>query len=95
MRKTVLTILGALLIAGSAVQMASASEYHARKAYRVPDAASQQLKFRGSYNQLNGPSYAAPLTSEEYRNQEDFGWSGRDPSRVGGMFPYFNGGSGS
>jgi hypothetical protein len=33
MRKTVLTILGASLIIGSAVQMATASEHHARKAY--------------------------------------------------------------
>ena len=42
MRKTVLTILGALLIAGSAVQMASATE-HVRKARRTPAAASQQF----------------------------------------------------
>jgi hypothetical protein len=69
-------------------QDASASRQHHA---RVRD----QSNFRGAYNQSNGPSYAAPLTSEEYRNQEDFGWTGRDPSRVGGMFPYFNGGSGS
>jgi hypothetical protein len=47
MRKTVLTILGALLIAGSAVQMATASEHHVRKAYRASIAASQQ--FRNAY----------------------------------------------
>ena len=44
MRKPVLTILGALLIAGSAVQMATASEHHVRKPYRAPIAASQQLR---------------------------------------------------
>jgi hypothetical protein len=59
MRNTVLTILGALLIAGSAVQMATASEHHVRKPYRAPIAASQQL--RNSNNSIegtaNGPRY--------------------------------------
>lgn len=55
MRKTVLTILGALLITGSAVQMATASEHHLRKAYRAPIAASQQLQqFRNSFNSIEG-----------------------------------------
>jgi hypothetical protein len=52
MRKTVLTILGALLIAGSAVQMASASEHHVRKAYRASIATSQQ--FRNAHNSIEG-----------------------------------------
>lgn len=41
-------VLGALLIAVSTIQMASAAEYHARKARRHWD-------FRSSYNQLNEP----------------------------------------
>jgi hypothetical protein len=52
MRKTALTILGALLIAGSAVQMATASEHHVRKAYRAPMAATQQ--FRNANNSIEG-----------------------------------------
>ena len=36
MRKTVLTILSALLIAGSTVQMTAAAERHTRKADRAP-----------------------------------------------------------
>jgi CHASE3 domain sensor protein len=52
MRKTVLTILGALLITGSAVQMATASEHHVRRAYRSPIAASQQ--FRNANNSIEG-----------------------------------------
>jgi hypothetical protein len=52
MRNTVLTILGALLIGGSAVQMATASEHHVRKAYRAPIAASQQ--FRNGFNSIEG-----------------------------------------
>jgi hypothetical protein len=39
--------------------------------------------YRGAYNQ-SAPFYANPLTNEERRNIEDFGFSGRDPSRVGG-----------
>jgi hypothetical protein len=39
--------------------------------------------FRGAYNQVTAPS----LTTEEGRNLEDFGFSGRDSSRVGGEDP--------
>jgi hypothetical protein len=43
-------------------------------------------RYRGSYNQLNEPFYATPQTQEQ-RNIENFGFSGRDPSRVGGEDP--------
>jgi hypothetical protein len=39
---------------------------------------------------LNGPSEATPVTEEDKRNIEDFGFSGKDPSRVGGENPYLN-----
>ncbi len=54
MRKTVLTIVGALLIAGSTVQMAAAAERHTRKAHRAPVPASQQ--FRNANDSLAWPS---------------------------------------
>jgi hypothetical protein len=76
MQKTALIIFGALLIAGSAVQMAAASEHHARA----------RSDYRRAYNQSNEPFYAAPQTRAG-RNIEDFGFSGRDPSRVGGEDP--------
>jgi hypothetical protein len=44
MKKTVLTILGALLITGSAVQMATASEHHLRKAHHAPISANEQFR---------------------------------------------------
>ena len=69
MRKTILTILGALLITGSAVQMAAATNYH------VTGQGHAHSDFRRSYNQVNQPFYAAPLTSAQYRNLEDFGVS--------------------
>jgi hypothetical protein len=44
---------------------------------------------RGAYDQLNGPSYATPraLDGEDKRDIESFGFSGRDPSRVGAEDP--------
>ena len=54
MRKTVPTILGALLIAGSTVQMTAAAERHVRKVERAPVATSQQL--RNANDSLAGPS---------------------------------------
>jgi hypothetical protein len=46
-------------------------------------------KFRGAYNQMSAPSFAVPSTQAE-RNIENFGFSGRDPSRVGGWDPNLN-----
>ena len=46
-------------------------------------------KFYRSYNQLNAP-YAGPLTKDEYWNLENFGTTGRDPSRIGGESPWLN-----
>ena len=43
--------------------------------------------YRGAYNQMGVPYYVVPGTNEYYRNIEDFGFSGRDPSRVGGEDP--------
>ena len=76
MRKTVLTILGALLIAGSAVQMATASEHHVRKAYRAPIAASQQ--FRNANNSVEGgaSTFCSTEPGNPYNPQTDYqAWS--------------------
>ena len=43
----------------------------------------EQHKFYRTYNQVNAP-YAAPLTNDEYWNLQNFGTTGRDPSRIGG-----------
>ena len=82
MRKNVITILGALLITVSAVQIAAASERHTLRAH-------DQFDFRNSFNQSN----EAPYEARERRNIENFGFSGRDPSRVGGWDPSLNPGS--
>ena len=72
MQKTVRTILGALLISGLAIQMATASEHH--------------TKFRRSYNQWNEPVVVIPPARYNW-DTYGFGFSGRDPSRVGGEDP--------
>lgn len=46
-------------------------------------------RFYGSYNQM-GPSLAPSRYSQEYRNFENFGFTGRDRSRVGGYSPNLN-----
>jgi hypothetical protein len=71
---------------GSMVQVATAAERQFRPAEDTP-AIAQDPYFRGAYDQWNGSSYGAPRTAEEERNLEDFGFSGRDPSRPGGEDP--------
>jgi hypothetical protein len=84
MRKTVLSILSTMLMAGSMVQVATAAERQFRPTEDTP-AFVQDPYFRGAYDQWNSSS--APLTAEEERNKEDFGFRGRDPSRPGGEDP--------
>jgi hypothetical protein len=51
--------------------------------------AYDRQNFRGAYNQMNAPYYA-PRNSDEYWNLENYGITGRDPSRVGGQSPWLN-----
>jgi len=75
MQKTALTIFGALLISGMAIQMATASEHHRNKAYFGRDISD----LRRAYNQWNGPIAATPRTLDRF-----------DPSRPGGEDPTLN-----
>ena len=45
--------------------------------------------FRGAYDQLNAPVYAAPRALDR-PDINGFGFGGRDPSRVGGEDPSLN-----
>jgi hypothetical protein len=88
MRKTALFILGTMLMAGSMAQVATAAEQTRKTDERA--AVAQDPHYRGAYDQSNGSSQAAPLNAEEKRNKEDFGFSGRSPSRPGGENPNLN-----
>jgi hypothetical protein len=48
-------------------------------------ARSHDRNYRGTYNQVNGPSFATPVTRDSLGVREV-----RDPSRVGGEDPSFN-----
>ena len=58
MRKAAFTFLGALLIAGSTAQMATASEHHMRTG-------RDHHRWDRTYNQLRDPSSAAPQMRED------------------------------
>jgi hypothetical protein len=52
-------------------------------------AATHHVKnFRGAYNQMTDDSFVP--SSQAERNIQNFGFSGRDPSRVGGWDPSLN-----
>ncbi|MGB9117867.1 hypothetical protein [Bradyrhizobium sp.] len=51
--------------------------------------AYDQRHFRGAYNQLNGPLYAAPRTLDR-SDTNGFGFGGRNLSWVGGEDPPLN-----
>ena len=60
MQKTALTIFGALLISGMAVQMAAASEHH-RQHLTKANFSRHHSDVRGAYNQVNGPISVRPI----------------------------------
>jgi hypothetical protein len=92
MRKTIIFIFGTMLMVGPMIQLATAQERDRREDRRAEDmpAFSQDPNYRATYDQWREPSVRAPLTEEEERNKEDFGFSGRDPSRPGGEDPSLN-----
>jgi hypothetical protein len=67
--------LSAVLILSAAI--ATPAFAHTKHHNRLSD-------YRGAYNQLGSDSIQAQ------RNLENFGFSGRDPSRVGGFDPSLN-----
>ena len=73
--------LGAAIILSAAI----ATPVFARGAGLVEPGNNYGLESQAvAYNRSGAPFYAGPLTNEERRNIEDFGFSGRGPSRVGG-----------
>jgi hypothetical protein len=56
MRKATFTVIGVLLIAGSAVQMVAASERHTGRSHH---------RWDRTYNQVKDPSYATPQARED------------------------------
>jgi hypothetical protein len=89
MQKTALTIFGALLISGMAVQMAAASEHHRSKAHFSNYDRSVLLR---AYNRVNGPTNG-PINGPTYVNSHVFDnpfSNRRDPSWIGDQDPSLN-----
>ena len=85
MQKTALTIFGALLISGMAVQMAAASEHHRSKAHFSNYDRSLLLR---AYNRVN-----EPINQPTYVNSHVFDnpfSDRRDPSWIGDQDPSLN-----
>ena len=76
---TNLKTLSAVIILATAIATPAFAKEH-RRAYD---------RYRGAYNQMTVPSLGVPAT-QAGRNIENFGFSGRDPSRVGGWDPSLN-----
>jgi Ni/Co efflux regulator RcnB len=73
MRKTALTIFGALLVAGSMVQMASATEHHTHK-HRAHAAASEQ--FLNANNAVHASAACEKEGGNPYDKETDYqSWS--------------------
>jgi hypothetical protein len=68
MRKTVITILGAVLIAGSAVQMAAASTRH----HRAHAAASRQFLNANNSAEAGASTFCSTEPGNPYNPQTDF-----------------------
>jgi hypothetical protein len=87
MQKTALTIFGALLISGMAVQMAAASEHH-HHVTKANFSRHHPADFRGAYNQVK-PINVTPRAL--YRTDTDgSGFRGVDPSWIGDRDPSLN-----
>ncbi len=75
--------------AGEVNNVGAAGSYAGPAPYAGYGREGRLQRFYRSYNQV-GPGVVAPPASEAYRNLENFGFSGRDPSRVGGYNPSLN-----
>jgi hypothetical protein len=88
MQKTALTIFGALLISGFAVQMAAAASEHHRQHLTKANFSRHHSDFRGAYNRVNGPINVSVTPGTLYGHDTDF--RRFDPSWVGDEDPSLN-----
>jgi len=63
LQRTDLTLLGALLISGWAVQLAAAPEHHHRSKAHF---GRYLPEYRGTYNQVDGPINATPRVFDRF-----------------------------
>lgn len=86
MNSMIKTIAAAAVLSASIAAPALAQRVDPYNGGGTPYRGAQQ--YYRSYDVPPG-SYA-PRNNDEWRNQENFGFSGRDPARVGGESPNLN-----
>jgi hypothetical protein len=65
MRKTILTILGSILLVGSTVQIAAANEHHkSRKVYREPAPVAEPFRSPAAYRSNAYSGWPAPYARD-------------------------------
>jgi hypothetical protein len=76
MKKMTLTIFGALLIAGSAAQIATASARHVENARRAPAAISEQIRNANASFARRGSGFCSQEPGNPYNKLTDYtAWS--------------------
>jgi hypothetical protein len=76
MRQAVLTILGALLVAGSSAQIATASEHHVQNARRAPAAIGEQFRNANDSIARRASGFCSQESGNPYNEQTDYmGWA--------------------
>ena len=76
MQKAAVTILAALLITGSAVQMTAASERQKLKAYRAPTVTSERLRNVNASLSGSARGFCSQESGNPYDEQTDYtAWS--------------------
>lgn len=88
MQRTALTIVGALLISGMSVQMASASEHHHHMT--KANVARHQADFRGAYNQVRPVNVRVAPPALYGTDTDAASFRGVDPSWIGDRDPSLN-----
>jgi hypothetical protein len=88
MQKTAVTVFGALLISGMAVQMAAASSEHRHHVTKANFSRHHAADFRGAYNQVNGPINVSVTSGALLPHDTDF--RRFDPSWIGDKDPSLN-----
>jgi hypothetical protein len=87
---TKLKMLSAIAIISTAIATPVFAQDAIGRGYASQRVTPYDRIFRGAYNQSDAEFYAQPLSSKERMNIENFGFSGRDASRVGGEDPYLH-----
>jgi hypothetical protein len=87
---TKLKALSAVIIFSAAIATPVFAQEAIGPGYASQSVTPYDQNFRGAYNSSDAQFYAQPLSSKERMNLADFGFSGRDASRVGGEDPYLH-----